>query len=163
MFNLELYKHPSHKERRAITLSLEELCMKLPEERTLPYYSISVEQLEADEAYQRLNGADQGDFMRLLHLLWRSNGLLPDYSKGIASSLGFTEEGWNAKRNRFIDCGLLEISPDTCHILNRGLRQQYLNTLDDCNAKRNGKRRRAHPISLSKPEAKKDIDDDLPY
>ncbi|KAB0670081.1 hypothetical protein F6V30_07910 [Oryzomonas sagensis] len=139
MFDLEPYKHPGHKERQAPVISLEELCIKRPEERTLPYYSPVVEQLEADQAYQELSNQDQGNFMRLLPLLWRSNGLLPDFSKIITSYLRLTEDEWAAARSTLINVNLLEVSPDRCYLLNRGLRQQYLNTLDDCNGRRRKK------------------------
>lgn len=137
MFDLEPYKHPDHKERRASELPLEDLCIKQPEERTLPYFAISVEQLDADENYQNLNGVDKGDFLRLLPAIWRANGLIQDFAKAIAKELGLTEEGWNVKRALFIEKGLLEQSPDGVHLLNRGLRQQYLNTLKKANSRRN--------------------------
>jgi hypothetical protein len=136
MFDLQPFKHPDHKERRTAARSLEELCNKRPDERTLPYLSISLEQWAADPNFNSMNGTDQGDFFRLLRPLWIANGLLPDYAKYIAHELGFTEEGWLAKRQRFIDCGLLVVSPDGCSLLNMELRDQYLNTLIVLNSRR---------------------------
>ena len=140
MFELEPYKHPSHPEKRARKLSLEELCEKQPEERTLPYFSISPEQLDRNIGFQGLNGTDQGDFLRLLPILWKANGLLQNFSKAIAKQLGFTEEGWERKRKVFIDKLLLEESPDGVYLLNRGFRQQYLNTLETANSRRHYKK-----------------------
>ena len=136
MFYLECYKHPGHKERQAAKLTLQELCERRPDERTIPYFSISNEQLEADQGYQNMNGTDQGDFLRLLPMLWRSNGLLQDFSKAIAKSMGFTEDGLEKRRQVFLSQGLLEISPDGIHLINQELRQQYLNILSTCNDRR---------------------------
>jgi hypothetical protein len=136
MFDLEPFKHPDHIKRRAPNLGFEELCKQRPDERTLPYFSIAIEQWDADDGFNSLNGTDQGDFLRLLRLLWRANVLLPDFGKKIAHELGLTEDAWEKKRATFMSCGLLKISPDGCHLVMPGLRQQYLNTLQDTNSRR---------------------------
>jgi len=136
MFDLEPYKHPDHKERRASNRTIEELCRSYPEERTLPFFSISVEHLEADKGYMSLPGEGKGRFLQLLPILWRANGLLQDYSRSIAKNLGVTEDVWVSTRETFISLELLETSPDKVNLLNRGLRKQYLNTLEKANSRR---------------------------
>ena len=110
--------------------------MRHTDERTLPYFSISVEQLEADEGYMGMVGTDKGIFLRLLPIIWRANGLLPDYAKLIIKQLGITDDEWQRKRDLFLGRGLLVVSPDGVFLLNEGLRQQYLNTLEKTNSRR---------------------------
>ena len=110
--------------------------MRNTDERTMPYFSIPVEQLEAEEGYASMTGSDKGLFLRLLLILWRNNGLLPDYSKLIARQLGVTEQEWQRLRGLFLERGLLSVSPDEVYLLNQGLRQQYLNTLQANNSRR---------------------------
>jgi hypothetical protein len=105
----------------------------------MPYFSIPVEQLEADEGYMFMNGTDKGLFLRLLLILWRNNGLLPDYSKMVAQQLGVTEQEWQRLRGLFIERGLLSVSTDRVYLLSQELRQQYINTLIANNARRNNK------------------------
>lgn len=136
MFDMEPYKHPDHKSRRAQNLSIDELCKNYPEERTLPYFSISVEQIEADKGFLSMHSEFKGRFLLLLPILWRANGLLQDYSKAIAKNIGITKEIWETSREVYIGLDLLEVSPDSVYLLNRGFRQQYLNALEKSNNRR---------------------------
>lgn len=102
--------------------------------RVMPYFEIIPEQLFADECYQQLSRLEQGDFLRLMTFLWRDGGAHLDHPH-LAKDMKMQICEWEQYKMRLLDLGLLVRSIDGDYIIQKGLRQQYLQTLDACEAK----------------------------
>lgn len=102
--------------------------------RVIPYFEIVPEQAKTDERYLKLSRADQGDFWRLMLLLWRDGGAHLDHPR-IAKDLNIPVVEWNSLKVRLMESGLLALSNDGFSIIQPELRAQYLQTVDACEAK----------------------------
>jgi len=114
--------------------SLEEILEVNSFGRVLPYLEIVPEQISTDVRYTQLNRTEQGDFWRLIPLLWRGGGAHLDHPC-LAKDLGMPVEEWNAFKQKLIDSRLLAKSYDGYYIVQPELRVQYLQTLESCDAK----------------------------
>jgi hypothetical protein len=107
-----------------------------PGERTLPFFDVVPEQVLSDAGYQSLSRQDQGDFWRLVLLLWPERCRFPRHPGIISEYLGMSSAEWEVLEARLIAAGLLMVSPNQHYILQPELREQYLQTLTANNNKR---------------------------
>lgn len=137
MFLTQLIKDSRRGEKKRTPPSNAELFDERPDERTLPYFSIVLEQVLADRRYMQLSCSEQGLFWLLVtHVLWKSNGRCIRHPGVIAKQIGIDCDTWQEFEKRLIDLGLLNISEDEYHLIQLELRTQYLMTLEANNNRR---------------------------
>lgn len=96
------------------------------DESTLPYFEIIPALLLTDPRYVGISRQDQGDYLRLLMLLWLDKGRQVRCSDAIAQNMGMESCEWDALEKRLLEARLLEISPNGPYIIQSSLREQYL-------------------------------------
>jgi len=107
------------------------------DESVLPYFEIMPAQLLSDPRYTRLSRQDQGDFLRLVMLLWLDRCRYVRYPAVIAQNMDLEVDEWEGLEKRLLDAKLVEISPDGLYIIQPSLREQYLfNRQSNINKKR---------------------------
>ena len=117
-----------------------ELVEELPEERTMPYFSVVPEQVLSDERYLKLEQSQQALFwIFVVHVLWRDGGRCVRHAGIIAKRMGIKITGWEVLEKLLLDSNLLILSPDGFYLIQPELRSQYLMTLQTNNAKRHFK------------------------
>jgi len=96
------------------------------DESVLPYFEIIPAQLLTDPRYAGISRHDQGDYLRLLMLLWLDKSRQVRCSDAIAQNMGMNSGEWEALEKRLLEAKLLEISPNGPYIVQASLREQYL-------------------------------------
>jgi uncharacterized protein YdaU (DUF1376 family) len=130
-------KNAKRKEEKRIQPKCpEEISVVHSWERTLPYFSVVVAQVDEDTRYQSLSRQDQGEFWRLVQLFWKTGGIVVDHSGAVANKLGLSIEEWQQLRQRLIDKDILMLSSDGFHLIQLELREQYLQTVENNNKMR---------------------------
>jgi hypothetical protein len=127
MFKTYLYKDskrsPNQKRK---PISQERLFQFNYDESALPYFEICPAKLLADSRFVGISRQDQGDYLRLVMLLWLDKGRQVRCSNAIAQNMGMEPCEWDALERRLLDAKLLEISPSGPYIIQASLREQYL-------------------------------------
>lgn len=113
-------------EQKRKSLSLKQLCQFSYDECALQYYEIVPSLLMTDPRYVQLSRYDQGDFLRLINLLWLDKGRHMRYPEVIAGALEMEPAEWVVLEKRLLDAKLLIVSPDGLYIVQPTLREQYL-------------------------------------
>ena len=115
----------------------DELQMRKPDERTLPYFSVVTEQVLSDQRYKNLSTNDQGGFWRLvIHVLSQDMGVITLHAGAISQKLGITIGEWQALELALLKVEILKITDDGYYLIQPEFREQYLQTLESNNAKR---------------------------
>lgn len=110
-----------------------------PVDRRMPYFSIVPQNAAQDPTFQTLTPAEQGQFFRLVvYVLAPGCGGADDFPVGIARTLRISVSEWETLRQRYIDTGLLTLDVENGKLVQLGLREQYLDTLQSSE-------NRAHP------------------
>lgn len=106
-------------------------------ETVLPYFEIMPAQLLTDPRYTRLSRQDQGDFLRLIMLMWLDRCRYVRCPAAIAHEMGMAPGEWEELEKRLLHVNLLDISPDGLYLIQPSLREQYLfNRQSNINKKR---------------------------
>jgi len=136
MFDTATIKNYKRLKSKRLPTMADHLFEFRPDERTLPYFEVVPEQVLADSGYQSLSRQEQGDFWRLVLLLWSERCRFPRHPGVISEYLGMSPSGWEALEGRLVAAGLVSISPNQHYIIQPELREQYLQTLTANNNKR---------------------------
>ncbi|MDA8427843.1 MAG: hypothetical protein M0T70_01160 [Geobacteraceae bacterium] len=139
MFRINEIKDSKRKIKRRPP-SETELVEELPEERTLPYFSVVPEQVLSDERYRKLGQSHQALFwIFVVHVLWRDLGRCARHAGIIAKRMGIKISEWDALEKQLLNLNLLILCPDGFYLIQPELRSQYLMTLQTNNGKRHEK------------------------
>lgn len=138
MFNTSPIKNYKRSNQNKIASMSDRLFVFEASERTLPYFCVVPEQILADQRYLELSRQDQGDFWRLILLLWPERCRLARHPGIISEYLGMSSAEWETFEARLVASGLLQISDNNHYIVQPELREQYLQTLTANNNKRRG-------------------------
>jgi hypothetical protein len=138
MFKIYVIKNTRRtKKNQNLPKEVADCSIKRPDERGLPYFSIVIEQVLSDERYLSLTEQEQGAFWRLMvHVFASDMGLVVRHEGMIAKRLGISVAEWRKQEALFLQKGLLIVTEDGIYLLQHELREQLLQTLEACNAKR---------------------------
>lgn len=134
MFRIyEILNHKRSPKLKRFPPTKSDLYDDWPEERSMPYFSIVLEQVLNDERYMQLSPIHQGQFWRaIIHVLWRDNGRCIRHAGVISKRLNITIDEWEWLETHLLQSGLLEISPDGNFLVHPDLRAQFIMTLNIC-------------------------------
>ena len=120
---------PSAKKHR-VDIPLDDLQMRHPEERSVPYFDLVPEQLDKDERLNSLSPQDQGLFLLFCTKMWRRGGMVDNFPAGLANTMRLTLEEWTTFESRARAAGLLVVSTDGLSLLQPELREQFIQFLE---------------------------------
>lgn len=102
------------------------LFQKRDEERTVPYFSIVIEQFLKDDRLKKLTRNEQGLFLLLCIDIWREGARFNNHPEGNADRMDIDLSEWLTLRDKLINTNLLMIDSKKIYLVQPELREQYL-------------------------------------